>query len=1070
MHLSVTEGLGVVVALVVLAITFGSALAAGIPLVTALIGVVVGLAGLAASTAVTSVNSSSPTLALMIGLAVGIDYALFVVSRHRTNLAESEVGVAESVARSLATAGSAVVFAGATVVIALLGLSVAQIPFLTVMGAAAAATVAVAVVVALTVLPAVLSLFGERLRPKPSRRQRQRSRGGERWAGLVTRRPWVTTVLVVAVLGLVAIPAKDMDLALPDNGISEEGSGARVTYDLVAEGFGAGYNAPLLVTADIIATTDPLGVMQDIGAEIEDLPGVEAVVLSTPNEKADTGLVQVIPTAGARDDATADLVAELRSVAPDLEDEYGISDVRVTGATALQIDVSDRLGAALLPFGLVVMGLSLLLLMVVFRSIAVPVKATLGFLLSVLAAFGTIGAVYGWGWGADLLNATTGPVISFLPIILMGVLFGLAMDYEVFLVSRMREDFVHTGDAKASVRTGFASSARVVTAAAVIMIAVFAAFIPSGDTIIQPIALGLAVGVFVDAFLVRMTLVPAVMTLLGHRAWWLPRWLDRLLPSLDVEGEALAHHLRHEEWVERHGPAAVRAAGLTVLDEQGRARGRGRAPHGRARHRARGGRGRPGRPPHAAGDPGRTRPSRRRRPRRPRPGAAGRDRRRPGPHRVPARRRPLAAGGARRRRARRHGTARGRGRPHGRARLRPGRSRRRGGPAAARTHGGQPSAGLTHHPDRGGGAVTRRTLVAVAAALLVPAVAGAVALASFDDRADQVDQVRAAVVNLDEAVTITDPETGRGPAGAGRTAARRRADGRRRRAARLGAHRRRRRRDRARGRHLPGGHHDPGELLRRRDLGAGRRPAAGDHRGADRGGGSPLAAVVGQQVAAAAAGAVGDQLTTQYLDQVLLGFGSVASQLGAAADGADELAGGLDQLATGAGTAASGADDLASGAGDLASGVDGIADGADDLASGADRLTGGVRSLASRPPRPRGRHRVAPAGHPGARGRCGTGVVRPRGPAAAVRRRRQPGRAGRVRRHRPDRPRRRRPRHRHRPARRRCTADRLGHRGRRRRRAAARPRCVRPGLGRVAAGRRRRLGSVRGRRPRLRRR
>ena len=186
-----------------------------------------------------------------------------------------------------------------------------------------------------------------------------------------------------------------------------------------------------------------------------------------------------------------------------------------------------------------------------------------------LAAFGTIGAVYGWGWGADLLNATTGPVISFLPIILMGVLFGLAMDYEVFLVSRMREDYVHTGDAKGSVRTGFASSARVVTAAAVIMIAVFAAFIPSGDTIIQPIALGLAVGVFVDAFVVRMTLVPAVMTLLGHRAWWLPRWLDRLLPSLDVEGEALAHHLRHEEWVERHGPVAVRAADLTVARRAG---------------------------------------------------------------------------------------------------------------------------------------------------------------------------------------------------------------------------------------------------------------------------------------------------------------------------------------------------------------------------------------------------------------------------------------------------------------------------------------------------------------------
>ncbi len=568
-HVSIAEALGVVVAVVVLAITFGSALAAGIPLLTALIGVAVGMAGLAAATAVTTVNSSSPTLALMIGLAVGIDYALFIVSRHRSTLADG-VGVHESVARSLATAGSAVVFAGATVVIALLGLSVAQIPFLTVMGAAAAGTVAVAVVVALTVLPAMLSLTGERLRPRPSRQERGRSALGARWVGLVTRKPWVTTVLVVAALGLVAVPAKDMQLALPDNGLSEEGSGARVTYDTVSEGFGAGYNAPLLVTADIIATTDPLGVMTEVGDEIADLPGVEAVVLATPNEKADTGLVQVIPSSGARDEATADLVAELRGVAPDLEEEHGISDVRVTGATALQIDVSERLGAALLPFGLVVMGLSLLLLMVVFRSIAVPIKATLGFLLSVLAAFGTIGAVYGWGWGADLLSSTTGPVISFLPIILMGVLFGLAMDYEVFLVSRMREDYVHSGNAKGSVRTGFAASARVVTAAAIIMIAVFASFIPTGDAIIQPIALGLAVGVFVDAFVVRMTLMPAVMTLLGERAWWLPRWLDRLLPALDIEGESLAHHLRHEEWVQRHGPVAVRAVDLTVTDTDGR--------------------------------------------------------------------------------------------------------------------------------------------------------------------------------------------------------------------------------------------------------------------------------------------------------------------------------------------------------------------------------------------------------------------------------------------------------------------------------------------------------------------
>jgi RND superfamily putative drug exporter len=506
---------------------------------------------------------------------VGIDYALFVVSRHRATLAEG-VGVHEAIARSLATAGSAVVFAGATVVIALLGLGVAQIPFLTVMGAAAAATVAVAVVVALTVLPAILSLFGERLRPEPSRFRRHtddatRTTLGARWVALVTRRPLITTLLVVVALGLVAVPAKDMHLALPDNGTSEEGSGARVTYELVQEGFGEGFNSPLLLTADIITTTDPLGVMADIQEQVEALPGVADVPLATPNESADTGLVQIVPETGGTDEATAALVDDLRALAPELEEQHGISDVRVTGATALQIDVSTQLGAALVPFGLVVMGLSLLLLMVVFRSIWVPVKATFGFLLSVLAAFGVIGAVYSWGWGADLLNATTGPVISFLPIILMGVLFGLAMDYEVFLVSRMREDYVHTGDAKGSVRTGFVSSARVVTAAAVIMIAVFAAFVPSGDTIIQPIALGLAVGVFVDAFVVRMTLVPAVLTLLGHRAWWLPRWLDRLLPSLDIEGEALAHHLDHEAWVERHGPVAVRAAGVGVEDADGTA-------------------------------------------------------------------------------------------------------------------------------------------------------------------------------------------------------------------------------------------------------------------------------------------------------------------------------------------------------------------------------------------------------------------------------------------------------------------------------------------------------------------
>ncbi|HEX6246858.1 MAG TPA: MMPL family transporter [Nocardioidaceae bacterium] len=576
-HLSLVEGVGVLVALVVLAVTFGSLLAAGMPILTALLGVGVAMAGIVAVAAVAEINSSTPTLALMIGLAVGIDYALFIVSRHRSQLA-SGTPVEESVARALATAGSAVVFAGVTVVIALSGLVVARIPFLAVMGFAAAAAVAVAVAVALTVVPALLSLAGERLRPgRGSRAARHAEVGagdahtmGARWVALVTRVPAVTVALVVVALGVVAVPAKDLALGLPDNGTAPAGSTERVTYDKVTEAYGAGHNAPLLVTVDIIRTTDPLGVMDRIGKDLGRIDGVEAVALSTPNPKADLGIVQIIPETAQTDPATADLVREIRSRADALEAEYGVEDLLVTGHTAVTIDVSDRLAGALLPFGLVVVGLSLVLMTVVFRSVAVPLKATLGYLLSVAASFGAVAAVFQWGWFAEALNvARVGPVISFMPIILMGVLFGLAMDYEVFLVSRMREEYVHTGDAASAVHTGFAASARVVTAAAVIMIAVFAAFVPHSDAAVKPIALGLAVGVFVDAFLVRMTLVPAVLAILGQRAWWLPAGIDRRLPELDVEGAGLAHHLEHEDWTGRHGRAVVRAEGVTVHDERG---------------------------------------------------------------------------------------------------------------------------------------------------------------------------------------------------------------------------------------------------------------------------------------------------------------------------------------------------------------------------------------------------------------------------------------------------------------------------------------------------------------------
>jgi RND superfamily putative drug exporter len=561
---SASEGLGLLVALAVLALTFGSLLAAGMPILTAVIGVGVAMSGILAAAAFVGIDTSSPTLALMIGLAVGIDYALFIVSRHRAQLAGG-MGVADSVARSLATAGSAVIFAGATVVIALCGLVVAGIPFLSVMGFAAAAAVAIGVLVALTVVPALLTLAGERLRPRARRPRRPRSTLGARWVALVTRVPALTVVLVVGVLVAMALPAKDLTLGIPDTGTSPRGTTERTTYDLVTRDFGPGWTAPLLVTTDIIRTTDPVGVMKRLGKDLGRLDGVEAVALTTPNRSADLGIVQLIPEHAQTDPATADLVREIRADRPALERRYGISDLKVTGLTAVSIDVSDRLRGALLPFGLVVVGLSLVLLAVVFRSVAVPVKATLGYLLSVSAALGAVSAVFEWGWFADAVGVTrVGAVMPFLPILLMGVLFGLAMDYEVFLVSRMREDYVHTGDARASVASGFTASARVVTAAAVIMISVFAAFVPHGDAAVKPMALGLAVGVFVDAFLVRMTLVPAVLALLGDRAWWLPRRLEAALPHLDVEGAGLAEHLEHERWTARHGAVAVRAEDIGV--------------------------------------------------------------------------------------------------------------------------------------------------------------------------------------------------------------------------------------------------------------------------------------------------------------------------------------------------------------------------------------------------------------------------------------------------------------------------------------------------------------------------
>ena len=576
---SLTEGLGVVFAAIVLVVTFGSLLAAGLPLLSAIVALAVSMGAVLTTASFITLSSTTPLLALMIGLAVGIDYALFILSRHRAQLAAGmEPG--ESAATAVATAGSSVIFAGVTVMIALIGLLIVGIPFLGYMGIAAAIAVLLAMLAATTLLPAVLGLLGARLAPKPGSRTARRmlaaaaaaseeapaSRSakpalGQRWVALVLKAPVVFIVAVLAVLGTLAIPAFSLVLALPDGGSQPADTTARKAYDIVSEEFGPGRNGPLIITVDITQSTTFVADMKSIGDEIAQLPGVDSVSAGTPNATLDTAIIQVIPTTGPSDPKTTKLVERIRALEPSIAAKYDMP-IAVTGATAVAIDVSSRLDSALLPFGIIVVGLSVILLMVVFRSLLVPIKAAIGYLLSVLAAFGVVVAVFQWGWGAEGLGVVPGPILSFIPVLLMAILFGLAMDYEVFLVSGMREAYVHgvaklpadaTGKmrnavARRAVVTGFSGAARVVTAAALIMFFVFAAFVPEGAGVIKAIALGLAAGVFVDAFLVRMTLVPAVMALAGRSAWYLPQWLHRILPNVDIEGEGLRSHQDATAW------------------------------------------------------------------------------------------------------------------------------------------------------------------------------------------------------------------------------------------------------------------------------------------------------------------------------------------------------------------------------------------------------------------------------------------------------------------------------------------------------------------------------------------
>ncbi|WP_371407177.1 MMPL family transporter [Kribbella sp. NBC_00662] len=530
-----TEVIGIGVAAVVLLITFGSLIAAGLPLLSAIIGVGIGATTISALSGFIDIGSGTPILALMIGLAVSIDYALFIMSRYRHELSTG-LEPEEAAGRAVGTAGSAVVFAGLTVVIALAGLFVVDIPFLTQMGLAAAFTVVIAVAIALTLLPALLGFAGHRVRGRTRTKVVERPTLGRRWAGFVTRRPLAVLLVAVVGLGVLALPVTDLRLGLPDDSTAAPDSTQRKAYDLLSDGFGPGFNGPLMVVVDAANTPDPQGATTSTATAIRALPDVTMVAPPRFNPAGNTALLTVIPKSGPSTPQTNDLVKAIRALPPS-----GGAEVAVTGATAVNIDISDKLGGALAPYLALIVGLAYLLLMLVFRSVLVPLKATLGFLLTVAATFGAVVAVFQWGWLAGLFGVSgqTGPVISMLPVFLIGVVFGLAMDYQIFLVTRMREEHVHGAAPRTAVVDGFAHSARVVTAAAVIMTAVFSGFILSGQALIREMGFGLALAVAIDAFVVRMTVVPAVMALLGRRAWYLPRWLDRLLPNVDVEGDSL---------------------------------------------------------------------------------------------------------------------------------------------------------------------------------------------------------------------------------------------------------------------------------------------------------------------------------------------------------------------------------------------------------------------------------------------------------------------------------------------------------------------------------------------------
>ena len=588
---STSEVIGLAVAFLVLIITFGSLAASGMPLISAVVGVGLGAMGVMVATHWMELNNLTPVLAVMIGLAVGIDYALFIMARYRQE--RLRMSGPDAAGMAAGTAGSSVVFAGVTVFVALFALLVARIEFLTAMGIAAAATVFMAVLVALTLVPALLGMAGNKafagkipgIAGHPNRKGRVRKGPtmGHRWVRVVQRVPGLVMAAVVLSLGALATPVLDMELSLPADTTSNPDTTQRKAADLLSEGFGPGLNGPFLVIVngaesnpDAAALAPYMQAQQSADTpqqaaafssflyatqQLKQVGGVKHAQLVGVSKDNMAAQIMVTPSTAPTDAATVGTASALRAANAEISDATG-AEMGMTGLTAVQLDITERLAAAMGPYLAIVVGLAIVLLLLVFRSIMVPIVAGLGFLLSVGAAFGV--TVLVWQQGFTGLVPAPGPLISFMPIFLIGVTFGLAMDYEVFLVTRMREYYIRHprgtsefggrfNGVEESTIVGFTQGARVVTAAAIIMISVFVAFINQPLPFIQIFGFALAFGILFDAFFIRMTLVPATMFLLGRAAWWMPKWLDKILPTLDIEGTAL-----EEEWEAKRAAQKVK--------------------------------------------------------------------------------------------------------------------------------------------------------------------------------------------------------------------------------------------------------------------------------------------------------------------------------------------------------------------------------------------------------------------------------------------------------------------------------------------------------------------------------